>query len=194
MRTTATIATIALTITVITAGTAQAQTDGVIEIQDGNGVRDAHRALQWSTIATMGLTATIGTIIAMNKPTLFSEGRCETGDPIFGEYGCRGLSVLHGISAIVTIIAYTATTAVEFAAFDWPGQEEHGTAFDVASGVHLAGMATIPFIGLIGAVPQVLGIDPNDESFFQKVLRTIHLSLATLTVGTYITTAAIDLD
>ncbi len=41
----------------------------------------AHRTLQYTTAAALTLTAAGGVIAAMNKPTLFGDGRCVSGDP-----------------------------------------------------------------------------------------------------------------
>ena len=163
--------------------------------QTDEGVRDAHRVLQLSTAGSLLLTSTLGTMIAINKPTLFGEGRCAEGgaEPIFGEYGCKGLSVVHGLSAILSTILYTATVATEFAAFDWPGQNDHGTAYDVASAVHLGGMALLPIVGIITAVPMVLGMEQDESSEFQRIMRTLHLAFGYITVGTFGATVAVDL-
>ncbi len=189
-RTITTTAAVAVALCLAPAGLARAQDD-----QDG-AVRDAHRVLQVSTAGSLLVTATLGTLVAINKPTLFGDGRCAAGgaEPIFGEYGCMGLSVLHGLSAILSVILYSATTAVELAAFDWPGQNDHGTAFDVASGAVLGTMALMPFLGILTAVPEVLGIDRQTADTYQRVMRTLHLSFGYLLVGTYVTTVAIDLD
>lgn len=158
-------------------------------------VRDAHRVLQWTTAGSLLLTGTLGTLVAMNKPTLFGEGRCAKGgpEPIFGEYGCEGLSVVHGLSAILSTVLYTATVTTEFAAFDWPGRNDHGTGYKVASAVHLAGMGVLPIVGIVAAVPMVLGMEMDEAGWFQRIMRTLHLSFGYVTVGTYMATAAIEL-
>ena len=163
-------------------------------VDQDDGVRDAHRVLQLSTAGSLLITASLGTMIAINKPTLFGDGRCAEGgaEPILGHYGCHGLSVLHGLSAIVSTVLYTATVAVEFAAYDWPGRNDHGTAYDVASAVHLGGMATLPLLGIITAVPMVLGTDQNESGDFQRVMRTLHLAFGYITVAAYGATTAID--
>lgn len=165
------------------ASTAQAQPEA--------GPRDAHRALQLSTAGSLLVTSTLGTLIAINQPTLLSEGRCASGNPIFGEYGCQGLSVLHGLSAILALVLYTATTTLEFAEFDWPGRDRHGAAYEVASYVHLVGMALQPIGGIIAAVPEVLGLERDGS--FSRILRSIHIATGYAIVGTYVATAAIEL-
>jgi hypothetical protein len=162
--------------------------------QTDRTIDDVHRGLQIATMSSLLVTGTLGTIAAMNKPTLFGEGRCASGDPVLGEYGCKGLSVLHGLSAIVSLVLYTATTTIEVVEYDWPGRGQHGAGFEAASWVHLIGMGALPIAGIITVVPDVLGIGQDDRAAFQRVLRTIHLGFAYATVGSYVATAAIDLD
>jgi hypothetical protein len=155
------------------------------------GPRDAHKVLQLSTAGAMIITASMGTIAAINQPTLFSEGRCAAGKPIFGDYGCHGWSTLHGLMALLTSVLYTATITLEFAAFDWPGRDRHDSAYEAASYVHLVGMALQPIGGLLAAVPEVVGAERNGT--FSRVLRTIHLFTGYAIVGTFVATAAIEL-
>jgi hypothetical protein len=155
------------------------------------GPRDAHRALQLTTAGSLILTAGLGTIAAINQPTWFSEGRCATGDPVFGEYGCRGFSTLHGLSALLSVVLYTATTTLEFAAFDWPGRDRHGAGFETLSYVHLIGMAVQPIAGLVTAVPEVFGLSRN--SSLTRALRSIHVMTGYIIVGSFVVTAAIEL-
>jgi hypothetical protein len=49
----------------------------------------AHRTLEYTTMGALALTAAGGVIAAINKPTLFGDGKCASGDPIFGDYGCE---------------------------------------------------------------------------------------------------------
>lgn len=161
------------------------------QAQAESGPRDAHKALQLSTAGSLIVTSTLGTLIAINQPTLFSEGRCATGGPIFGEYGCQGLSVMHGLFAMLSAVLYTATVTLEFAEFDWPGRDQHGTAYEAASYVHLVGMALQPIGGIIAAVPQVIGLEPDGS--FSRILRSIHIVTGYAIVGTYLVTAAIEL-
>jgi hypothetical protein len=156
-----------------------------------SGPRDADRTLQLATASSLFVTATLGTIAAINQPTWFSEGRCATGSPIFGEYGCRGFSTLHGIAALVSIVLYTATTTLELTAFDWPGRDRHGSGYQALSYVHLVGMALQPIGGLLAAVPQVIGL--KRDSGFSRALRSLHLMTGWLIVGSFAVTTSIEL-
>ena len=156
-----------------------------------SGPRDADRTLQIATASSLFVTATLGTIAAINQPTWFSEGRCATGSPIFGEYGCGGFSTLHGISALLSIVLYTATMTLEFTAFDWPGRDRHGSGYQALSYVHLVGMAIQPIGGLLAAVPQVVGL--KRDSGFSRALRSLHLMTGWLIVGSFAVTTSIEL-
>jgi len=154
-------------------------------------VRDTHRTLQLATSGSLILTAALGTINAMNQPTLFSEGRCAEGRPIFGEYGCHGFGPLHGLFALLTIVLYTSTEALEFSRFDWPGRDRHGDGFTALSYVHLIGMMIQPIGGLIAAVPEIVGASRTGA--LPKVLRTLHLVTGVAIAGAFVVTTAIEL-
>ena len=155
------------------------------------GPRDAHKALQLATAGSLIVTGTLGTLIAINQPTWFSDGACATGDPVLGRYGCEGLSVLHGLSALLAITLYTATTTLEIARFDWPGRDRHGSAYEAASYVHLVGMALQPIGGILAAMPTVLGLPHNGG--FARAVRSLHILTGYAIAGTYVVTAAIEL-
>lgn len=159
--------------------------------QEEPGPRDAHRALQLATAGSLAVTATLGTLIAINKPTLLSEGACAGGSPVLGEYGCSGLSTLHGISALLSTVLYTATVTLELAAFDWPGRDRHGGAYEALSYVHLIGMSGQAIGGVIAAFPEVVGA-PRDGAF-ARALRTLHLFTGYIIVGSFGFTTAIEL-
>src|ERR1041385_8124221 len=62
----------------------------------------AHRALSYTTAAALTVTAAGGLVALANQPTLLGEGRCASGNPIFGDYGCEGFSILHGMGGVLT--------------------------------------------------------------------------------------------
>lgn len=155
------------------------------------GPREADKVLQLATAGSMLVTFSLGTMVAMNQPTLFSDGRCFTGSPVLGEYGCHGLSTLHGLMALITTVLYTATVTLEFTAFDWPGRNTHGSAYEALSYVHLIGMGLQPLAGLLAAVPEVVGGTRNGT--FSRVLRTIHVFTGSAIVTSFVITTAIEL-
>jgi hypothetical protein len=168
-----------------------AQAEAAAAQRHEQGPRDADRVLQLATAGSLILTGSLGTIAAINQPTWFSEGRCATGGPIFGEYGCHGFSTLHGVAALLSIVLYTATTTLELAAFDWPGRDKHGAGYEALSYVHLIGMAFQPLGGLISAVPEAFGL--SRSSGLTRALRSIHLMTGYIIVGSFVVTTAIEL-
>jgi hypothetical protein len=164
---------------------------GRVSAQEEPGPRDAHRALQLTTAGTLLVTTTLGTLTALNRPTLFSEGRCAAGDPVLGSYGCDGLSTLHGIMALLSVVLYTSTTTLELAAFDWPGRDRHGSGYEALSWVHLVGLGLQPLGGIIAAMPGVIGL--RQDAGLVRVLRTIHLFTGYIGVGAFVITTAIEL-
>lgn len=156
-----------------------------------DNVRDTHRTLQLTTSGALILTAGLGAINAINQPTLFSDGRCASGNPIFGEYGCHGLGPLHGVFALLSVVLYTTTETLEFSRFDWPGRDRHGDGFTALSYVHLIGMIIQPLGGLLAAVPELVGASRNGA--LPRVLRTLHAVTGVAVAGAFIVTTAIEL-
>lgn len=156
-----------------------------------DNVRDTHRTLQLATSGGLILTAALGTINAMNQPTLFSDGRCASGRAVFGEYGCHGMGALHGLVALLTVVLYTSTETLELSRFDWPGRDRHGDGFTALSYVHLIGMIIQPIGGLIAAVPEIVGASRSGA--LPKVLRTLHMVTGVAIAGAFIVTTAIEL-
>jgi len=77
-----------------------------------------------------------------------------------------------------------------------PGHLRHmgqGNGYGVANWIDLVGMAALPVVGLVMAVPQVLGLSLPDDGLFRRLLRTVHLAVGYTTVGTFVATTAIDL-
>jgi hypothetical protein len=155
------------------------------------GPRAADRALQLTTAGSLIITGALGTIAAINQPTWFSDGRCATGGPIFGDYGCHGFSTVHGISALLSTVLYTATATLELTAFDWPGRDRHGSGYEALSYVHLIGMGGQALVGLIAGVPEVIGASRN--SGLIRALRSIHLMTGYIIIGSFVVTTAIEL-
>jgi len=159
--------------------------------QEEPGPRDEHRVLQLATAGSLLITATLGTLTAINKPTLLSEGACAGGRPVLGDYGCHGLSILHGISGLLSTVLYTATLTLELSAFDWPGRDRHGGAYEALSYVHLIGMSGQALGGVIASFPEVVGA--SRDGTFARVLRTLHIFTGYLIVGSFGITTAIEL-
>jgi hypothetical protein len=154
------------------------------------------RTLRWSTAAALVATSALGTLAAIDQPTAFGDGRCITGHPVLGDYGCdRGLSTLHGSSAVLSVTLYTANAVLGLAA-----PQSRGTVSPSArplhralTWVHLGGIVVQPVIGLISAFPQVIGrsrTGPTDR--FPRDLRTAHVFIGYLTTAAFLTTVALE--
>lgn len=176
-------------------------TGGVAELGPGadrtTTLRKWERVLKWSTAGALVATSTLGTMAAMNQPTAFGDGRCLTGDPVFGTYGCdRGLSTLHGISGVLSLTLYTADTALAIAI---PGPEGNVSEAErpwhrALTYVHLGGITIQPLLGLIAAFPAVVGqSDVLTTDPFPRNMRTAHLALGYLTLAAFLATVALEL-
>jgi hypothetical protein len=160
----------------------------------------AHRTLQYTTAAALTLTAAGGLVALANQPTLFGEGRCAAGDPIFGDYGCGGFSILHGMGGVLTTTSYVATMTVALSVPKLPdgrggppGPFDHGGFHRAATWVHVIGFAAMPVLGLTAAHPEVLGVAPEDSQQFSESLRTVHVGLGVLTASAFVTTMVIEI-
>lgn len=154
------------------------------------------QALRLSTAAALVATSTLGTMAAIDQPTRFGDGRCLTGHPVLGEYGCdRGLSTLHGSAAVLSAVLYTANAVLGLAAPDSRGDVAPGARpVDRAlTWVHLGGIVVQPVIGLVAAFPQVVGRSrsaPTD--MFPRNLRTAHVLIGYVTTAAFLTTVALE--
>ena len=158
----------------------------------------AHRTLEYTTMGALALTAAGGVIAAINQPTLFGDGRCVSGNPIFGDYGCEGFSMIHGTAGVLTTVSYTATMTVALSVPDRrgglgePGPFDHGGFHRAATWVHVVGFAAMPLLGLTGAHPEMLGIEGEDAEGFSETVRTVHAGLGVITAGAFTTTVLIE--
>jgi hypothetical protein len=157
-------------------------------------LRRWHRALEWSTAGALVVTSTLGTLAAIDQPTAFGDGRCQTGGPVLGTYGCdRGLSTLHGSSGVVSALLYTATGVLGLA-IPADGAGESRPGWQRALGfVHLGGIAIQPVLGLVSAFPQVIGVRnsaPGDP--FPRDLRTAHVLIGYLTTAAFVASIALE--
>jgi hypothetical protein len=159
-------------------------------------LRRWERALKWSTAGALVLTSTLGTIAAVNQPTELGDGRCQTGGPLLGTYGCdRGLSTLHGISGVFSALLYTANGTLALSirgplANVTPRERPWHRALTY---VHLGGVTVQPILGLISAFPEVVGVRgtaPGDR--FPRTARTIHVGLGYLTAAAYLATLVLE--
>jgi hypothetical protein len=154
------------------------------------------RVLTWSTAASLVVTSTLGTLAAINQPTAFGDGRCVTGNPVWGTYGCdRGLSTLHGASAVLSVTLYTANAVLRLTAPEAaPRVSEAARPWHRALGwITLGGIVVQPALGLVAAYPQVIGKShtaPTDS--FPRNLRTAHLFIGYVTTTAFLAAVALE--
>lgn len=160
------------------------------------GLRRAHRALRYTTAGSLLVTGGLGTLVAINQGTSFTQGRCDASShrPIFGDYGCEPLSIVHGISGVLSVTLYTATTALGLALGEPPLGHggEYGRLYRILSYVALVGMAIQPVLGLVSAYPDIIGVSAGSQEKFGEVTRTVHVGIGYVTIATYLTTVILE--
>ncbi len=160
----------------------------------------AQRKLKIATAGSLLLTGTLGTILALDRDTLLWDGRCSVPDgrPLLGDYGCNELSVVHGISAVLSLLLYTSTTAVSLSV---PGEPAvvptgrpgvDGAFYRAVSWVHLVGIILQPILGFLGHYPGLIGLDRNGSESFSRTMRTIHLGVGYVTIAAFTTSLALE--
>src|SRR3982751_647323 len=90
----------------------------------------AHRTLEYTTMGALALTAAGGVIAAINQPTLFGEGKCASGDGIFGDWGCEGFGMVHGPAGVLATVSSVATMTVALSVPDRRGGHGEPGPFD----------------------------------------------------------------
>jgi hypothetical protein len=160
-----------------------------------SGAHDSpYLMLKTVTAAALLTTAMFGTVVALNQPTAFGDGRCAKGNPVFRSYGCSSLSTLHGMGAVVSFASYTATETLRLAvrpnppataATRWP------VSYRALSLLHLGGILVQPVLGILSRFPDVIGVDSKGS--FPRNARTVHVGLGYLTVLSYAATLIMEL-
>jgi hypothetical protein len=179
------------TVVMLRSSVAHAQ---AIDRQKQQDLDTAHSVLQKSGLVTLGLTGLSGYILLANKPTLFGEGLCKSGDPILGEFGCGGLTYVHASTAVLSLGFFIAQEVV---AGDMPispydmGSEGKRDAMGALRIANIGLFAVQPVLGFLAANPEFIGIPDASQEDFSKVLRTIHFGVGTTLATTYTVNAAL---
>jgi hypothetical protein len=153
-------------------------------------LKDWRSATQKAGLATLGVAVGLGIPLAANKPTLFSDGLCKAGDPMFGSsFGCDGgLAITHFVFAGSTLALFVASELIAMEMSPSP-YETGDTTRDNASKAFLwtnVGLFSVqPLLGLLAAHPGLIGIPPDARVMFSKVLRTLHFAVGLGLVSTY---------
>jgi hypothetical protein len=144
---------------------------------------------QKAGLITMYLTVALGVPLAANKETLFSDGLCKTGKPMFGEFGCNGgLSIIHFIAAGSTLALYVASEILATEMVNSPyntGDVRQDNARSAFRWTNVALFSLQPVLGVLAAHPWLIGIPPEARVMFSKVLRTMHFAVGAGLAGTY---------
>lgn len=160
-----------------------------------------HRPLGIATFATLTVTEVLGLFASINQRTLFGPGECRAGgSPILGfEFGCNGLSALHGVFAFASISLY-ATTGIYALSMPDPERAAEGDSrgaarlriHKVLAWVHAVGMVAMPVLGFLSANPNTFGIqDPSGN--FAASMRSVHEIVGFATWGALGTAMVIEL-
>jgi hypothetical protein len=154
-----------------------------------------HRRLELVTLGSLVVTGTLGGLIAVNRTSSIHTGRCDTGDPLFGAYGCGSLSTIHGVSAVSSLVLYASTTTFELAIPGVPAPEKiarHETSYRALTYFHRGAIVAQPVLGILARFPDVIGIDSaGGQLTFSKVTRTVHEGLGIAIVAAYAATVAL---
>lgn len=145
---------------------------------------------QKAGLITMYLTTSLGIPLAANKETLFSDGLCRQGKPMFGEaFGCNGgLAIVHGLAAVSTLVLYVTSeilaTEMVFSPYN-TGDTRQDNARSAFRWTNVALFSIQPVLGILSAHPYLIGIPPDARVMFSKVLRTLHFAVGVGLTTTY---------
>jgi hypothetical protein len=173
---------------------APASAQEVIDQDKQDDLETVHSVLQKTGLVTLGLTGTSGAVLLINKPTLFGDGRCKSGSPLFGDFGCGGLTFVHLGFAVSTLGLFIAQEIVAgempISPYDMGSEGKQ----DAMAGLRVANyslFALQPVLGFLAANPGVIGISEPSREDFSKVLRTIHFGVGGGLATTYTINAAL---
>lgn len=165
-----------------------------IDAEKQDDLETVHSVLQKSGLATLGLTGVSGGVLLMNKPTLFGDGRCKSGDPILGDFGCGGLTLLHAGFGATTLGLFVAQ---EIVAGEMPispydvGSQGRQDAMTALRYTNIGLFAVQPILGFVAANPGVIGVAEESQEDVSRVLRTIHFGVGGTIATTYTVNAAL---
>ena len=173
---------------------APASAQEAIDQDKQDDLETVHSVLQKTGLVTLGLTGASGFVLIVNKPTLFGDGRCKSGEPWLGDFGCGGLVFVHLGTAVTTLGLFVAQ---EIVAGEMPvspydmGSEGKRDAMAALRVANIGLFAVQPVLGFLAANPGVIGIAESSREDFSKVLRTIHFGVGGSLATTYTVNAAL---
>jgi hypothetical protein len=155
---------------------------------------DWRSGTQKAGLVTMGIAIGLGMPLAANMPTLFSDGLCKAGDPMFGKmlgesFACNGgLAITHFIFAASTLVLFVTSEILAAEMVNSPyrtGDTSRDNAARAFMWTNVGLFSVQPLLGLLAAHPGLIGIPPDARLMFSKVLRTIHFSVGLGLASTY---------
>lgn len=172
----------------------EAAAQEAFDAEKQDDLETVHSVLQKSGLVTLGLTGVSGGVLLANKPTLFGDGRCKSGDPILGEFGCGGLTLLHAGFGATTLGLFVAQ---EIVAGEMPispydvGSDGRRDAMTALRYTNIGLFAVQPLLGFVAANPGVVGVPEESQEDVSRVLRTIHFGVGGTLATTYTVNAAL---
>ena len=167
----------------------------VTETQRQRDLDYAHSTVQKAGLGTLAVTGALGLVLFANKPTLFGDGLCSTGDGIFGEYGCGpGLAVTHMAFAVASAGLFIAQEILAAKMDPSPyleGSTGRQNTMEALRWTNVGLFAVQPVLGIIAAHPGLIGIPASARADFSRVLRTVHLGVGLGLATTYSVNAAL---
>lgn len=168
------------------------------QLRTRQDIATVHRAFGIATWGAMLVTVALGAIQFYN---LYGGGiddnPCVTGDAIFGQDQCWGVSWPHRIAALTTAALYTATFVMSFTMPDplniSEGESElaeNVRIHEALRWVHFGGMLAQMFLGLATA-NNWFGIDRANDYEAMQALSAVHLGIGVATFGTLTAAGAI---
>jgi hypothetical protein len=164
------------------------------EIQRQRDLEQAHSVVQKAGLGTLAVTGALGLVLFANKPTVFGDGLCSTGDGIMGEYGCGpGLALTHFGFAVASLGIFVASEVLAAKMDPSPysvGDQRRQDAMNAIRWTEVGLYAVQPVLGLISAHPGLIGIPASARADLSRVMRTIHLGVGLGIAATYSVNAA----
>lgn len=177
---------VAALLTVPAMGVAQTSSSGQ------EAIRTAHSATQKAGLATLGVTALLGGILAADTPVL-GNVECASCAGSIGRPGYDVLSVVHLGFALATVGLYVSSEILAEKMDQNPyyaGDARQQSTMQTLRWVNVGFFIAQPILGLLAAHPGLIGIPPSARPLFSRVMRTLHVAVGVGTVGSYTATAA----
>ncbi len=165
---------------------------GFTQTSSSQGISNAHSATQKAGLATLGVTALLGGILAVDTPVL-GNVECASCTGSIGRPGYDVLSVVHFGFALATLGMYVSSEILAEKMDQNPyytGNARQQSTMQTLRWVNVGFFIAQPVLGLLAAHPGLFGIPPSARPLFSRIMRTLHVAVGVGTVGSYTATAA----